>query len=151
MAAKKKNTKPKEIPVPEPITDLQFNDRVMRSNLPVVLLVCAPHSENSAIMEKEIRYIAASYKGKLEFFSINADKNPETFGRYGIRSLPTLLFFQNRSVVDRIVGLLLGGALKSRIERLLDKNRDEFAYRGPRNLAQWAKEHNIYGNSPYIH
>jgi hypothetical protein len=52
MAAKKKNTKPKEIPVPEPITDLQFNDRVMRSNLPVVLLVCAPHSENSAIMEK---------------------------------------------------------------------------------------------------
>ena len=151
MAIKKKDTAPKEVPVPEPITDLQFNDRVMRTNHLVVLLVWAPHSENSAIMEKEIRFMAPSYKGKVEFFSINADKNPETFGRYGIRSLPTLLFFQNRSVVDRVVGLLLGGALKSRIDRLLDKDRNDFAYRGPRNLAKWAKEHNIYGNSPYVH
>jgi|GEM_PF-1367007 len=151
MAVKRKITAPQPVPIPEPTTDLQFADKVIRSPIPVVLLVWASRSENCAIMEKEIQYIAPSYQGRISFLSINADKNPETFGRYGIRSVPTLLLFRNRQVMDRIVGLWYGGALKARIDRLLELDRADFAYPGPKNLAQWAKEHQIYRNPPYVH
>jgi thioredoxin 1 len=91
-------------------------------------------------MGKEIERLAHEYLGKVCFFSINADKNPETFGKYGIRSVPTLLFFLDSRVVDRIVGLIPTPPLRARIEHLLESSHEKGVVDVSANLAKWETE-----------
>jgi len=124
-------------PVPEPTTDLQFRDKVLRSALPAVVFVWASHAPHCEVIQKEIERIAQEYSGKVGFFSINADKNPETFGKYGIRSVPTLLFFHDRKVVDKVVGLIPIPPLRSRINHLLESSHEKKVVDVSANLAKW--------------
>jgi thioredoxin 1 len=137
-------------PIPEPTTDLQFRDKVLRSALPSVVLVWASYSPQCGVVEKEIEQIAKDYTGKVGFFSINADKNPETFGRYGIRSLPTLLFFHNRKVVDRVVGMIPIPPLRSRINHLLEYSHEKKVVDVSANLAKWEMEPTDNRRSSFI-
>ena len=63
--------------------------------------------------------LAAEYEARLKIVKLNVDENRETAGRYGIRSIPTLLFFQGGKQVDQLIGALPKSTLKSKIESLL--------------------------------
>jgi thioredoxin 1 len=140
MKDQRQSNPPKPL-IPEPTTDLQFRDKVIRSLLPTVVYVWAPRSPQCELMEKEIERLAHEYLGKVCFFSINADKNPETFGRYGIRSVPTLLFFHDSRVVDRIVGLIPTPPLRARVDYLLETSSHEKGVVDvSANLAKWETE-----------
>lgn len=55
----------------------------------------------------------------LKIVKLNADDNPDTPGRFGVMSLPTLLLFRNGQAVDRLVGFMGKEAIKARVSRQL--------------------------------
>ena len=63
--------------------------------------------------------LAEEYAGRAKVLALDVDANPETASRYGVRSLPTLLFFKDGRVVDTIVGAVPRSTLEQRITRHL--------------------------------
>ncbi len=61
---------------------------------------CGPCRMVGPIVEE----IAKDYKGKAKVAKLNTDDAPDIAGRFGIRSIPTLLFFKNGEVVQQLVG-----------------------------------------------
>jgi thioredoxin 1 len=66
-----------------------------------------------------IEELAKEYEGRVEIGKLNVDDNIETPEEYGIRNIPTILFFKNGELVDKHVGAALKTVLASKIEALL--------------------------------
>ncbi len=76
---------------------------------------CNPCTILAPIMET----LSEEYEGKVKIAKIDVDANPEAAMKYGIRSIPTLLFLKNGEVVDKQIGLSTKGAISSKIDGLL--------------------------------
>jgi thioredoxin 1 len=63
--------------------------------------------------------LASEYIGKLKVVKLNTDENPEIAGRYGIMSIPTLLFFRGGQPVEKVIGAVPKKVLKDAIDKLL--------------------------------
>ena len=63
--------------------------------------------------------VAAEYEGKAEIVKCNVDDCEDIAAQYGIRSIPTLLFFKGGQVVDRLVGAVPKAQITSKIDALL--------------------------------
>ncbi len=62
--------------------------------------------------------IAAKYAGTLKVVKVDVDQSPGAASRYGIRSIPSLLFFKDGSVVDTMFGAHPEEELERRIQRI---------------------------------
>ena len=67
----------------------------------------------------EVEELAAKYEGKAEVGKINIDEESELVSEYGIRSVPTVLFFKNGELVDRSVGYVPLSELEGRLQNIL--------------------------------
>ena len=76
---------------------------------------CGPCQMVAPIVDE----LASEYNGKLKFMKLNTDESPDVAGRYGIMSIPTLLFFKGGQPVDKVVGAVPKKVLKEAIDRLL--------------------------------
>lgn len=76
---------------------------------------CSPCKLISPIVEE----LAKEYEGKIKFFKLNTDENPDIASRYKIRGIPTLMFFKNGQIVDQIVGVVPKTQLKAKLDSLL--------------------------------
>jgi thioredoxin 1 len=89
---------------PVEITDANFEQEVIKSDLPVLIdfwaVWCGPCKAIAPIVTE----LAAEYDGKLKVGKIDIDNNQEVSVKYGIRSIPTLLLFKDGKIVDQIVG-----------------------------------------------
>lgn len=65
--------------------------------------------------EPIIEKLARELAGKMNVAKINVDENPGISQRYGIQSIPTMMLVKNGKIVDRWVGALPEGAMRSRI------------------------------------
>ena len=85
-------------------TDSKFESDVIHSNLPVIVDFWAewfgPCKQIGPILEE----ISDEQKGLINFYKINIDENPETPQKYGVRGIPTLMFFNDGKLVDTKVG-----------------------------------------------
>lgn len=63
--------------------------------------------------------LAKSYKGQVDFFSIDADEERDLYKQYGIMELPTILFFRNGRLIDHVIGLTPRNKLIAKIENAL--------------------------------
>jgi thioredoxin 1 len=66
-----------------------------------------------------VEELAAKHAGKVKVAKLDVDAHPLTPGRYGIRSIPTLLFYREGRAVDAVVGVLPKAALDERIRELV--------------------------------
>ena len=66
--------------------------------------------------------LSEEYEGKVKIAKIDVDANPEASMKYGVRSIPTLLFLKNGEVVDKQIGLSTKGAISSKIDNLLSND-----------------------------
>ncbi|MDP2905098.1 MAG: thioredoxin [Candidatus Omnitrophota bacterium] len=100
----------------EHFTDANFKKEVLESELPVLVDYwanwCGPCKTIAPIVEE----LAGLYKGKIKVGKIDVDENSKTATKYGVMSIPTLMFFKKGKVVNQIVGVLSKAALVKKIE-----------------------------------
>ena len=99
-------------------TDENIKD-VINSGKPVVVDFwaewCGPCRMIGPILEE----LATEYDGKVEIGKLNVDDNIDTPNEYGIRNIPTVLFFKNGELVDKQIGAGPKNIFKDKIEALL--------------------------------
>jgi thioredoxin 1 len=66
-----------------------------------------------------VKEIAEDYQDKVIVGKVDVDSNPGISAKYGIRNIPTVLFFKNGAVADKQVGAVPKGNLVSKVEALL--------------------------------
>ena len=100
------------------ITDTNFEELVKGDKLLVVDFWaewCGPCLMIGPLIEE----LASEYEGKVVIGKLNVDENDEVVGQFGIRSIPTILFFKNGKVVDKHVGAAQKSVLEEKIKALL--------------------------------
>jgi thioredoxin 2 len=97
--------------VPLELDDAHFEAFVGRTELPVVVDFWAPWCGPCRMMAPAFAQAAAQLKGRAVFVKVNSDDNPRSAGRFGIRSIPTLVRLQGGREVARQSGALPAGQI----------------------------------------
>ena len=88
------------------VGDHDFIDQVVKSPLPVLLDCWAPWCGPCKMVSPILDDLAREWKGKVRICKLNVDENPKTASQFGIRSIPTLLVFDNTKLKETLVGAL---------------------------------------------
>ena len=101
------------------LNEADFQAEVLDSDIPVLVDFwadwCGPCKMVAPVVEK----LAADYDGKVKVAKVDVDTNPQLSGTYGVRSIPTLLIFQQGEPVEQVVGALPERALADKLEGVL--------------------------------
>jgi len=101
------------------IDDARFDDEVLQSPTPVLVDFWAPWCGPCKAIGPLVSQLAESYQGKVKFLKCNVDDNPVTPGKYGIKAIPTLIFFKDGNVIDQITGMVAKAKLEDSLGKLL--------------------------------
>ena len=101
------------------VQDQDFEDKVIQSRVPVVVDFWAPWCGPCKAVGPLIEKLAESHQGKAQFVKLNIDDNSDTARRYGIKSVPTIMFFNNGRMVDKLVGMVTAAKLGESLQNLL--------------------------------
>lgn len=97
-------------------TDENFNEEVLSSNIPVLVDFYADWCGPCKMLAPVIETLATELEGKVKVGKLNVDNAPDTAQKYGIMSIPTLLYFKNGEIVNKTIGVVA----KSEIEQVLN-------------------------------
>jgi thioredoxin 1 len=89
---------------PIAVTDDDFDTQVLQSTTPVLVDFWAAWCGPCRMVAPIVEQIADEAEGSLVVAKMDVDKNPMTPGKFGIRSIPTLILFKNGEAVQQIVG-----------------------------------------------
>jgi len=101
------------------VSDQNFENEVIKSELPVLLDLWAPWCGPCHMVAPVIESLAGKYNGKIKFCRLNVDENPQTAAKYRIMSIPTLMFFKDGQVADTVIGAVPERILQPKIDALL--------------------------------
>jgi thioredoxin 1 len=101
------------------LTDANFDEMVLKADKPVVVDFWAEWCGPCRVIGPLVQEIAEDYKEKIIVGKLDVDSNPGVSLKYGIRNIPTVLFFKNGSVADKQVGAVPKGSLVNKVEALL--------------------------------
>ena len=100
------------------VTDAEFESTVLQSDKPVLLDFWAEWCQPCKMLSPTVEEIAGEYEDTVRVGKLNVDDNPDTATKYGIRGIPTLLFFKGGQVVQQLVGV----KSKSEIKKIIDED-----------------------------
>jgi len=101
------------------LTEKNFHHQVLESSKPVLVDFWASWCGPCHMIAPAIEELASDYDGQASVGKVNVDEQPGIAARYGIRSIPSLLFFQDGKVVDQVVGAVPKKALAEKLSRLI--------------------------------
>jgi thioredoxin len=88
------------------VTDANFDAKVLKSPLPVLLFAWAPWCPSCGAAAPIIDQFAAESKGKVRVGKVNVDANPQLASRFSIMSVPFLFIFDNGALKESMPGAL---------------------------------------------
>ena len=100
------------------ITDSNFQE-ILAEGKPVVMDFWAPWCGPCKMVGPIIDKLATEYEGKVIIGKCDVDENGDVAAEYGIRNIPTVLFFKNGELVDKQVGSAPKSAYVAKIEAIL--------------------------------
>lgn len=100
------------------ITDSNFQE-ILAEGKPVVMDLWAPWCGPCKMVGPIIDELATEYEGKVIIGKCDVDENGDVAAEYGIRNIPTVLFFKNGELVDKQVGSAPKSAYVAKIEAIL--------------------------------
>ncbi len=96
-----------------------FQSEIIESDQPCLVDFWAPWCGPCLMMGPALEKIAEDYAGKAKVGKVNVDENGELATKYGIRSIPALMFFKGGEVVAQVIGVQTEGALTSQLDELI--------------------------------
>ncbi|MCT4592407.1 MAG: thioredoxin [Candidatus Gracilibacteria bacterium] len=100
-------------------TDDNFQEEVMKSDVPVLVDFWAPWCGPCQIMTPIINKLATEYEGKAKIGKLNVDDEPNKTQEYGVMGIPAFKIFKNGAVVDEFTGAMSEEDVKARIDQQL--------------------------------
>ncbi len=101
------------------VTDANFEEVVLNSDKPVLVDFWAEWCGPCRMVTPIVKELAEEYGAKAVITKMDVDNNPETSVKFGIRNIPTILFFKNGEVVDKQVGASPKTILASKLDALV--------------------------------
>ncbi|WP_185855291.1 thioredoxin [Blattabacterium cuenoti] len=102
------------------INDNNLNKIIIESKIPILVDFwapwCAPCRSLSILLEE---IFTNEYKNKVLFFKLNVDDNPVSSSKYGIRSIPTIIFFKNGEKKNIHIGTASKNDIRNKLDALL--------------------------------
>lgn len=102
------------------VTDTDFESAVLESDLPVLVDFWAEWCGPCKMIGPTLEEIAGEYDGRLQVAKVDVDANQETARRFGVRSIPTLILFNNGEASETTIGAQSRAQLGQLIDRHLD-------------------------------
>jgi thioredoxin 1 len=96
-----------------------FESEVVQSSQPVVVDFWAEWCQPCKMLTPVLDRISQSYAGRLKVVKCNVDENQDIAMKYGVMSIPNLIFFKDGQVVDQVVGFQDEAKLSSKVDEVL--------------------------------
>ena len=104
--------------LPIKITDSNFNQVTV--DYPRLVIDCwAPWCGPCRAIAPIIDDLAKEYSGKVIFGKVNVDENPQVAQKFGIMSIPTLLFIKEGELIDNLIGVVPKQTIEDNIQKLI--------------------------------
>ena len=103
------------------VTDETFESEVIQAHGLVMVDFWAAWCGPCRAIAPLVEQLASDYAGQVKVGKLDADANPHTMSRFGVRNLPSILFFDGGTVVDRVIGAVPRGTLEAPIRNYLKR------------------------------
>ncbi|MEE9593606.1 MAG: thioredoxin [Thermoplasmata archaeon] len=103
---------------PTDVSDTEL-EKLVQSGSGIVVDFWAPWCQPCKFVSPVVEKMAGRYGDDVEFVKVNIDDNPDSATKYQIMGVPTLLFFKNGDVAERIVGVVPEDRIESSVQGLL--------------------------------
>ena len=101
------------------VTDSNFQDVVINSPKPVLVDFWAEWCGPCRMVAPVVKELSEDYKDQIVVAKMDGDSNKEVPAQFGIRNIPTILFFKGGEVVDKQIGAVPKGNLENKLKPLL--------------------------------
>src|SRR5512146_2912452 len=86
------------------VTENDFQDEVMKSDLPVLVDFTAVWCQPCKMIDPIVKQLSVEWQGKVKVVKLDADQNPNILMQYGVMGIPTLMLFKGGEIKERITG-----------------------------------------------
>jgi len=100
-------------------TDAEFEKDVLQSDVPVIVDFWAKWCGPCRMIGPIIEELGTEYAEKAKVGKVNVDENPQITSQFGIRNIPTVLFFKGGQLVDKHVGAASKRIFEEKLQKLL--------------------------------
>ena len=100
------------------LTDANFLKEVLENSQPVLVDFWADWCGPCHMIAPAIEELAADFEGRAKVGKLDVDNNSRIAAKFGIRSIPTLLFFNDGKLVDKVIGLAPKSELTNKLNGL---------------------------------
>ncbi len=101
------------------LTDSNFDEKVIQSGKPVLVDFWAEWCGPCRMIAPVVHELSDEYGDKAIFGKVDVDNNNGIASKYGIRNIPTILFFKNGQIVDKLVGAVPKKQFVEKLDKLL--------------------------------
>lgn len=101
------------------VTDQNFEEKVLSNEIPVVVFFSTPWASPCGIVRRTLESLVSKYEEKCLFMEMNIDDNRNTFDKYSIRAVPSIIFFKSGSKEGTLDGTPNQNKIEAEIAKLL--------------------------------